>query len=126
MAVAQAACEKVGRHFLIRARSNLRVQVLRRCKDGSRLVRGPVRAKGEHHLVASWLERREIRVRVERPGHRAQELRLWTSLLDPKSAPAQELIELYARRWEHELRSEERRVGKECAILCRSRWSPYH
>ena len=23
-------------------------------------------------------------------------------------------------------RSEERRVGKECAILCRSRWSPYH
>ena len=24
------------------------------------------------------------------------------------------------------VRSEERRVGKECAILCRSRWSPYH
>ena len=23
-------------------------------------------------------------------------------------------------------RSEERRVGKECAGLCRSRWSPYH
>ena len=25
-----------------------------------------------------------------------------------------------------ELRSEERRVGKECERLCRSRWSPYH
>ena len=25
-----------------------------------------------------------------------------------------------------ELRSEERRVGKECLRLCRSRWSPYH
>ena len=24
------------------------------------------------------------------------------------------------------LRSEERRVGKECYALCRSRWSPYH
>ena len=24
------------------------------------------------------------------------------------------------------LRSEERRVGKECPQLCRSRWSPYH
>ena len=24
------------------------------------------------------------------------------------------------------MRSEERRVGKECAQLCRSRWSPYH
>ena len=25
-----------------------------------------------------------------------------------------------------EVRSEERRVGKECASMCRSRWSPYH
>ena len=24
------------------------------------------------------------------------------------------------------LRSEERRVGKECSLPCRSRWSPYH
>ena len=24
------------------------------------------------------------------------------------------------------LRSEERRVGKECTSVCRSRWSPYH
>ena len=24
------------------------------------------------------------------------------------------------------VRSEERRVGKECLRLCRSRWSPYH
>src|SRR3546814_12741308 len=26
----------------------------------------------------------------------------------------------------HEVRSEERRVGKECVSTCRSRWSPYH
>ena len=26
----------------------------------------------------------------------------------------------------YDLRSEERRVGKECRIGCRSRWSPYH
>ena len=25
-----------------------------------------------------------------------------------------------------DFRSEERRVGKECVSLCRSRWSPYH
>ena len=25
-----------------------------------------------------------------------------------------------------QIRSEERRVGKECTVLCRSRWSPYH
>ena len=28
-------------------------------------------------------------------------------------------------RWQA-LRSEERRVGKECSLTCRSRWSPYH
>ena len=26
----------------------------------------------------------------------------------------------------HGVRSEERRVGKECSAVCRSRWSPYH
>ena len=26
----------------------------------------------------------------------------------------------------HTARSEERRVGKECGVMCRSRWSPYH
>ena len=43
--------------------------------------------------------------------------------------PALAFITLVAweRRW-RELwrRSEERRVGKECEDLCRSRWSPYH
>src|SRR3546814_6531921 len=29
-------------------------------------------------------------------------------------------------RHDHEERSEERRVGKECVSTCRSRWSPYH
>jgi hypothetical protein len=103
VASALAACEKAGGHFLIRARTNIKVQVVRRFKDGSRLVRVPVRQKGKPRVITQWLELREIRVRVQRPGHRAQELRLWTSLLDPKSAPARELIELYARRWEHEL-----------------------
>ena len=27
---------------------------------------------------------------------------------------------------DRKIRSEERRVGKECRIGCRSRWSPYH
>jgi hypothetical protein len=103
VASALAACEKVGGHFLIRARTNLRVQTIKRLKDGSRLVRVPVRQKGKPRVITQWLELREIRGRVQRPGYRAKELRLWTSLLDPQSAPAQELIELYARRWEHEL-----------------------
>src|SRR3546814_15410525 len=33
-----------------------------------------------------------------------------------------EIYEMQARA----IRSEERRVGKECVRTCRSRWSPYH
>ena len=40
--------------------------------------------------------------------------------LTSKDKYLQAVNELYARR------SEERRVGKECLRLCRSRWSPYH
>lgn len=98
-----AACQRVGSHFLIRARSQIKVQPVRKLKDGSRIVRVPVREKGKPRAILQWLELREIRVRVQRPGFKAGELRLWTSLLDSKSAPARELIELYAQRWEHEL-----------------------
>jgi Transposase DDE domain len=100
---ALAACQPVGSHFLIRARSQIKVQTVRKLKDGSRLIRVPVRQKGKPRVIVQWLELREIKVRVGRPGFKSQELRLWTSLLDPKSAPAGELAELYARRWEHEL-----------------------
>ena len=33
---------------------------------------------------------------------------------------------IYILSQSQEKRSEERRVGKECLRLCRSRWSPYH
>ena len=39
--------------------------------------------------------------------------------------PDEECLTLAARVDELP-RSEERRVGKECVRLCRSRWSPYH
>ena len=32
----------------------------------------------------------------------------------------------FTKIWDAEVRSEERRVGKECVQPCRSRWSPYH
>src|SRR3546814_9900792 len=39
--------------------------------------------------------------------------------------PSHELIDLFHQK-ALELRSEERRVGKECFSTCSSRWSPYH
>jgi hypothetical protein len=100
---ALAACRKVGSHFLFRVRGNIKVQTLKRFKDGSRLIRVGVRQKGNPNRIVQWIELREIRARVGRKGYRCQELRLWTSLLDWRSAPALELAPLYARRWEHEL-----------------------
>ena len=38
----------------------------------------------------------------------------------------EELLILEIGILEKKFRSEERRVGKECLRLCRSRWSPYH
>jgi hypothetical protein len=101
-AQALAACQRVGSHFLIRARTTIKVRTLKRYQDGSRLIAVPVRAKGSRQVV-QWLTLREIRVQVSRPGHRTQELRLWTTLLEPAAAPARELAALYAQRWEHEL-----------------------
>src|SRR3546814_13992963 len=35
-------------------------------------------------------------------------------------------VKLWSIGMQGALRSEERRVGKECVSTCRSRWSPYH
>src|SRR3546814_14543765 len=42
----------------------------------------------------------------------------------PQRQPAVEIA--LHRRADPEIRSEERRVGKECVSTCSSRWSPYH
>jgi hypothetical protein len=97
------ACQRVGSHFLFRARSQIKVQVVRRFKEGSRRVRVPVRKKGQPRVILEWLALRGIRVQLGRKGYRPTELRLWTTLLDPTTAPAGDLVELYARRWEHGL-----------------------
>ena len=100
---ARAACERVGSHFLLRASRSVKPRVITRLRDGSRLIQVAIRQPGRPTRILQWLDVREIRVRVARAGQRPQELRLWTSLLDPRTAPALELAELYARRWEHEL-----------------------
>jgi hypothetical protein len=100
---ARAACARVGSHFLLRPSRSVKPRLIKRLADGSRLVRIAVRAPHNPTRIVEWLEVREIRMRVGRTGHRAHELRLWTSLVTPAEAPALELARLYASRWEHEL-----------------------
>src|SRR3546814_14966051 len=65
---------------------------------------------------------RSRRLAAERGGGRRQDRR--------PPEPAQERADLDSERGRTGplslLRSEERRVGKECVSRCRSRWSPYH
>src|SRR5438552_12538849 len=100
---AQLACRRIGSHFLLRASRTVKPRLIRRLADGTRLVGLAVRSPHNPTRVIEWLEVREIRVRVGRKGHRAHDLRLWTSLIDPAAAPALELARVYASRWEHEL-----------------------
>jgi hypothetical protein len=100
---AWTACQRVGSQFLFRVPRHLTAQTLKRLPDGSRRIRVAVREKGRPSRVLQWLELREIRVQVGRRGFRPQDVRLWTSLLNPRTAPAAELARLYAARWEHEL-----------------------
>jgi hypothetical protein len=99
----QAACQRVGSHFLVRAQSTVQTRVVERLADGTRLVTVAVTPRYRVTPDATTLTVREIRVQVSRPGHRPTTLRLWTSLTDPRAAPALELARLYAQRWEHEL-----------------------
>ena len=101
--VAHAACRRVGSHFLLRASRSVKPRLIKRLFDGSRLVGLPVRAPRNPNRIVEWLEVREIRVQVRRAGSRAHELRLWTTLHDPRTAPALALAQVYASRWEHEL-----------------------
>ncbi|MGH8648008.1 MAG: IS4 family transposase [Burkholderiales bacterium] len=115
---ALAACQRVGSHFLFRVPRHLTAQGITRLPDGSRRIRVAVREKGRPSHILQWLELREIRVRVGRRGFRSQDVRLWTSLLQPRTAPALELAQLYAQRWEHELYFREaKRVLRQSDVL---------
>jgi len=116
---ARAACARVGSHFLIRASRSTKPRVRSRLRDGTRVVAIAVRASRHNPTqIVDWLEVREIRVRVGRVGYRTHDLRLWTSLLEAKTAPALELAQLYAQRWEHELYFRElKRVVRKTDVL---------
>ena len=78
----------------------------RRLADGSVLAWvGPTRPSSAHYPVRRGLWVRIICYRVtdERLGEKGKVYRLVTTLLNPRVAPALELVALYHERWEVEL-----------------------
>jgi hypothetical protein len=96
--------QQLGGHLLVRAKTGLKVvRRGKRLKDGSCLVEIQALEPGHRHRVAGTIVVREIWATLKRAGFRPVQVRLWTTLLNPKLAPAAELVRLYMTRWEHEL-----------------------
>jgi hypothetical protein len=113
-----AACRRVGSQFLVRMPRHLKARVITTLPDGSRRVQLNIREQRRGWPIRGSLDIREIRVRVGRNGFRRHDLRLCTSLLDHRTAPALELAKLYASRWEHELYFREaKRVLRQTDVL---------
>jgi len=91
------------RHFLVRVKANLKRRLLKVLPDGSALVE-----------IASGQKKRQVReilARVQRgQGGGFTTVRLWTSLLEWRRYPAQELLAQYGRRWEQEIFYKELKV----------------
>src|SRR3546814_12868369 len=109
------------REIKVRARQALS-QVLAACMvaysayhalHGDRGFYAWIMLKQERAQVMAAAE--EVAAHRARLAHRVGLLR--SAHLDP---------DLLEERAQATLRSEERRVGKECVSTCRSRWSPYH
>jgi hypothetical protein len=89
------------RHWLTRAKSNLKWRVVKRLGPNDQLVELPVHrnARRAHPDLPETLQVRAVR--YQRRGFRPQIL--LTSLLDPVAYPTAEIAELYHERWELEM-----------------------
>jgi hypothetical protein len=69
----------------------------------SKPERPPWMTRDTHDALPDFLTLREMRVRVRQRGFRTKELLVVTTLLSPAGYAAQEIAELYRRRWQAEL-----------------------
>lgn len=86
-----------GAELVWRVRSRIRFVEEERLPDGSFLSRFPSRGKGKAPMRV-----RVIEYKVKNQKGEDQEVRIITSILDWRVAPAHELAALYAERWEFE------------------------
>jgi hypothetical protein len=80
---------------------------VKQLEDGSYLVEVDVRSRKRPATIIATHLVREIRYEITSTNARgervSEQARLWTTLSDVSKYPARELIDLYHKRWEHEL-----------------------
>jgi hypothetical protein len=84
-------------NFLLRIKEIFKAKTVRHLPDGSRLVKIYDPESG------TLITLREIKAKIRRLGNSWVKVRFWTNLLDNVLYPAQEMIRLYALRWEQEI-----------------------
>ena len=110
----------------------LRVAASRRCdfRRGRRLgkddhlivwhkpsVRPHYLTKDHYEALPAQIELREVRGTLFAKGSRARQVILVTTLLDPKRYPREELLKLYACRWQCELRLRDIKIALHLDVL---------
>lgn len=89
-----------GSDFLVRVGRHHKGRLCERLADGSVVL--AVLGRDEQGQKQEILVRQICGV-VSKAGRGRRTVRLWTSLLDAQQYPAEELLALYARRWEQEM-----------------------
>jgi hypothetical protein len=93
-----------GVRVLFALPSTVAVQRVRNLPDGSYLARLVPQARALYPMQrAVWLRIIEYQITDERLGEPGQVYRLGTTWLNPRTAPAKELLVLYHERWEIEI-----------------------
>jgi hypothetical protein len=116
------ATRATGAHFLGRLPATVKPLPLHTLADGTQLVAlrpGDYRERRQGELVVVRLVRYTLDD-PPRPGH-GTEHRLITSLLNPRVAPAEELVMAYHRRWEFELAADELKTHQRPSTPLRSK-----
>lgn len=83
--------------FLLRVQERFKAVTMEKLTDGSRIV------AVHDPQTATPILLREVKGNVRRPGKKWVKVRFWTNLMDELCYPAEELIALYAMRWEQEI-----------------------
>src|SRR3546814_11493022 len=91
------------------------------------MIKGFLDAQLARNVLANGVQRSCLKVkRSLLVQHAAACLRLEFVVLPRLRNTDRCVVAKFASRVASKVRSEERRVGKECVSTCRSRWSPYH
>lgn len=107
----QQRCEATSGAFLIRVKDKLAATVQRKYADGSADVAVALHDPDKYHKVLKQLVVREVRAKLQRrQDGQWIEVRLWTSL-SVEQASAEQIVALYAKRWEQEVFYKELKMG---------------